>query len=115
VPPVSEGSQIPLGQTDAYEALTEGVHLDHLKPEAYADYVKAGRLVARELALAPGQSALVVNGRVSVLWLLSLFVKFEFLKTRLLVRLRQAISVQRILKRWKIMNAEGGLNLLKWR
>jgi hypothetical protein len=114
VPPVSEGSQIPLGKTDAYEALTEGVHLDHLKPEEYVDYVKAGRLVARELGLAPGQSALVVNGRVSVPWLVSLFFVNFNLKTRLLVRLRQATSVLRILKRWKTMNTKSGSNLLKW-
>ena len=61
MPPASEGSQIPLGKTDAYKALTEGVNVDHLKPEAYADYVKAGRLVARELGLEPGHSALVVH------------------------------------------------------
>ncbi|KIM46645.1 glycosyltransferase family 24 protein [Hebeloma cylindrosporum] len=65
VDPLSEGFQIPLGKKDGYEALMEdGVHLDDLKMEEYVDYVKAGRLVARELGLAPGQSALVVNGRV---------------------------------------------------
>jgi len=74
VPPVSEGSQIPLGKTDAYEALTGGVHLDHFKAEEYVDFMKAGRLVARELGLAPGQSALVVNGRVSVPWLACIFI-----------------------------------------
>lgn len=113
VPPVSEGSQIPLGKTDAYEALTEGVHLDHLKLEEYVDYVKAGRLVARELGLVPGQSALVVNGRVSVPWLFLCFLLISSLKTRLLVRLRQVTSVLRILKRWKTMNTKSGLNLLK--
>ena len=32
----------------------------------YDDYVKSARRVARELGVQPGQSALVVNGRVSV-------------------------------------------------
>jgi UDP-glucose:glycoprotein glucosyltransferase len=114
VPPLPEGSQIPLGKTDAYEALTESVHLDHLKLEEYVDYVKAGRLVARELGLAPGQSALVVNGRVSAPWSLTRFISINLnLKTRSLVRLRQATSVLRILRRWKIMNTESGWNLLK--
>jgi UDP-glucose:glycoprotein glucosyltransferase len=73
---MSEGSQVPLGKTDAYKALTDGVNVDHLQLEGYVDYVKAGRLLARELGLAPGQSALVVNGRVSAPELLIYFVHF---------------------------------------
>jgi len=79
VPPTSEGSQIPLGKRDAYKLLTEGVNVHQLKPEEYADYVKAGRLVARELGLAPGQSALVVNGRVSALETSTCLCFFSFL------------------------------------
>ncbi|KAJ7608670.1 UDP-glucose:glycoprotein glucosyltransferase-domain-containing protein [Roridomyces roridus] len=58
----SEGSQIPLTKGD--DDLTDGVGLAGYSAEDYDKFVKSSRLVARELQLAPGQQALVVNGRV---------------------------------------------------
>ncbi|KAF8155695.1 UDP-glucose:glycoprotein glucosyltransferase-domain-containing protein [Crassisporium funariophilum] len=56
-----EGStQTPLTQAEALAASIG----DDVKPEKYADFVKASRLVARELGILPGQSALLVNGRI---------------------------------------------------
>ncbi|KAJ7078310.1 glycosyltransferase family 24 protein [Mycena belliarum] len=56
----SDGPQIPL----AAEDLTDGVGLSGYSAEEYAVFVKSSRLVARELQLAPGAQAVVVNGRV---------------------------------------------------
>ncbi|KAJ3505081.1 hypothetical protein NLJ89_g7601 [Agrocybe chaxingu] len=59
-----DGPQIPVGKKTAFEILTDGVDLKDIKLEEYADYVKQSRLVSRALQILPGQSALVVNGRV---------------------------------------------------
>ncbi|KAJ7813688.1 glycosyltransferase family 24 protein [Mycena olivaceomarginata] len=63
-PPVasggSDGTQIPLKMED----LTDGVGIAGYSAEEYEAYVRSSRLVARELQLAPGAQALVVNGRV---------------------------------------------------
>uniref|UniRef100_A0A8H8CJL8 Glycosyltransferase family 24 protein n=1 Tax=Psilocybe cubensis TaxID=181762 RepID=A0A8H8CJL8_PSICU len=60
----TEGTQIPIKKYNAFEELTGGVSLGSIMEEEYIDYVKTSRLVSRELHLLPGQSALVVNGRV---------------------------------------------------
>lgn len=58
--------QIPITKDEAFAKLTEGVSLDGIAPEGYVDYVRASRLVVRDLQFSPGQLALVMNGRVSV-------------------------------------------------
>ncbi|KAF9530297.1 UDP-glucose:glycoprotein glucosyltransferase-domain-containing protein [Crepidotus variabilis] len=58
-----DGSQVPLATT-SFESLTEGVSLEGIEQLEYNDYVKQCGLVARELGIAPGQKALIVNGRV---------------------------------------------------
>ncbi|PPQ88795.1 hypothetical protein CVT25_010481 [Psilocybe cyanescens] len=60
----TEGMQIPIKKYGAFEELTGGVVLGDIMEEEYVDYVKTSRLVSRELHIHPGQSALVVNGRV---------------------------------------------------
>jgi len=64
VSPPSDGPQIPLSKDDD-DDLTGGVGLSGYSAEEYDRFVRSSRLVARELQLAPGQQALVVNGRVS--------------------------------------------------
>ncbi|KAJ7136717.1 glycosyltransferase family 24 protein [Mycena epipterygia] len=56
----SDGTQIPLSKDD----LTDGVGISGYSAEDYARFVKSSRLVARDLQLAPGEQALIVNGRV---------------------------------------------------
>ncbi|KAJ7342428.1 glycosyltransferase family 24 protein [Mycena albidolilacea] len=59
-PAGGDGTQIPLKMED----LTDGVGIAGYSAEEYETYVRSSRLVARELQLAPGAQALVVNGRV---------------------------------------------------
>ncbi|KAG6833463.1 hypothetical protein H0H87_006830 [Tephrocybe sp. NHM501043] len=56
--------QTILSQDEMVRELTEGVKKADFNPIYYADYVKASRLVAREIGVAPGKQALLVNGRV---------------------------------------------------
>ena len=56
----SEGSE-----GDNFVELTDGVALSNIPPEVYEDYGKSCHLVARQLNILPGESALIVNGRVS--------------------------------------------------
>ncbi|KAJ7513036.1 glycosyltransferase family 24 protein [Mycena galericulata] len=58
----SDGHQIPL--VKEREDLTDGVGLSGYSAEEYDKFVRSSRLVVRQLQLAPGQQALVVNGRV---------------------------------------------------
>jgi UDP-glucose:glycoprotein glucosyltransferase len=58
--------QIPITKDEAFAKFTNGVKLDDVAPEEYIDYVRASRLVVRDLQFSPGQSGLVVNGRVSL-------------------------------------------------
>jgi UDP-glucose:glycoprotein glucosyltransferase len=51
-------------QQELVDKLTMGVKITGLSE----GYLHASRLVARELGLAPGQTALLVNGRVSLVW-----------------------------------------------
>lgn len=60
-----EGTQIPLGQEDAFKSLSGGISVGGILSEEYDEYVKKSRLVVRTLQLAPGELALIVNGRVS--------------------------------------------------
>jgi UDP-glucose:glycoprotein glucosyltransferase len=57
----SDGTQIPLKMED----LTDRVGIAGYSAEEYEAFVRSRRLVARELRLAPGAQALVVNGRAS--------------------------------------------------
>ena len=56
--------QIPMTKDEAFAKFTEGM-LDDVTPEEYLDYVRASRLVVRNLRFLPGQLGLVLNGRVS--------------------------------------------------
>jgi hypothetical protein len=58
----AQASQIHLSsQQELIDKLTGGVKITGLNQE----YVRASRLVARELGVQPGQEVLLVNGRVS--------------------------------------------------
>ena len=57
--------QIPITKDEAFAEFTKGVLLDDIAPEEYVDYVRASRLVVRDLQFSPGQLGLVMNGRVS--------------------------------------------------
>ncbi|KAJ6562664.1 glycosyltransferase family 24 protein [Mycena capillaripes] len=57
----SDGPQIPLSKD---EDLTDGVGLSGYSSEDYNRFVHSSRLVARDLQLAPGDQALVINGRI---------------------------------------------------
>ena len=59
--------QVPITKDEAFAKLTEGVTLEDVTPEEYVDFVRASRLVVRDLQLLPGQLGLVMNGRVSLL------------------------------------------------
>jgi UDP-glucose:glycoprotein glucosyltransferase len=59
--------QIPMTKDEAFAMFTKGVMLDDFAPEEYVDYVRASRLVVRDLQFSPGQLGLVMNGRVSLL------------------------------------------------
>ena len=64
----SDGEQqVPITKDEAFAKLTEGVMLDDVTPEEYFDFVRASRLVARDLQFLPGQLGLIMNGRVSLL------------------------------------------------
>ncbi|KAJ7651981.1 glycosyltransferase family 24 protein [Mycena polygramma] len=56
----SDGSQIPLSTDD----LTEGVGISGYSSANYDEFVRSSRLIVRDLQLAPGHQALIVNGRV---------------------------------------------------
>jgi UDP-glucose:glycoprotein glucosyltransferase len=58
--------QIPITKDEAFAKFTEGVKLDDVAPQEYVDYVRASRLVVRDLQISPGELGLVMNGRVSV-------------------------------------------------
>ncbi|KAG6918623.1 hypothetical protein DXG01_013034 [Tephrocybe rancida] len=60
----STEAQTLLSQDEVIRALTEGVKVADFNPIYYADYVQASRMVVREIGVAPGQQALLVNGRV---------------------------------------------------
>ena len=69
----------------------------------YDDYVKSTRRVVRELGVQPGQSALVVNGRVRVLALYRIYALLMLACWgRLLVHLKREIhSTQLISSLWR--------------
>ena len=78
----------------------------------YDDYVKSTRRVARELGVRPGQSALVVNGRVRVLalyWIYALLM--HGCCGSWLVHLRREIhSTQLISTLWKNTSSRNAQN-----
>ena len=59
--------QIPITKEEAFVKFTEGVMLDDIAPEEYVDYIRACRILVRDLQFSPGQLGLVMNGRVSLL------------------------------------------------
>jgi UDP-glucose:glycoprotein glucosyltransferase len=64
----SDDAQVRLTREDATSKLTGGVAVSNFEFESYVKYVKACRLVSRELQLTPGQQGLIVNGRVSTIF-----------------------------------------------
>ena len=83
--------------------LTGDVEPAEYEALAYDEYVKSTRRVARELGVQPGQSALVVNGRVRVLALYRIYALLMLVCCgSLLVHLRRQIhSTQLISSLWK--------------
>jgi UDP-glucose:glycoprotein glucosyltransferase len=72
----SESPQVVLLQEGILQDLAGGVAIGDFSVAAYARYVKSSRLVARELQLSPGEQALIVNGRVGVLFTCSREVRY---------------------------------------
>lgn len=64
-PPSQNIKQIPLQDNALFKTFTEGVALADIQPELYIDYLKSSRLLSRALKVAPGETAFLVNGRVS--------------------------------------------------
>ncbi|KAF8989563.1 UDP-glucose:glycoprotein glucosyltransferase-domain-containing protein, partial [Cyathus striatus] len=62
--PQGDGSQAALSEQEAYLQLTGGVQPKEFDEGNYDSYVKACRLLLREVKVEAGQVALVVNGRV---------------------------------------------------
>ncbi|PPQ69221.1 hypothetical protein CVT24_000018 [Panaeolus cyanescens] len=59
-----DGAQAPLSVDNAVKALTGGQGIAGIAKEEYHDFVRNGRLLARRLKVAPGESVLSVNGRI---------------------------------------------------
>ena len=68
-PPIENESQTVLTQESVIEKLTNGNSVKGDTRKGYHDYVISSSLVAREIGLRPGQQALIVNGRVSLIYL----------------------------------------------
>ncbi|RDB27081.1 UDP-glucose:glycoprotein glucosyltransferase [Hypsizygus marmoreus] len=63
--PAKDGPQAVLSsKEDIWHALTGGVKVADFDTNRYANYVRASRLVARDVGIAPGELGLMVNGRV---------------------------------------------------
>ncbi|KAF8069177.1 glycosyltransferase family 24 protein [Lyophyllum atratum] len=60
----SDGAQAVLPHDELLRTMTGTDNVVDFDETRYAEYVKASRLVAREIEIAPGQQALLVNGRV---------------------------------------------------
>jgi len=63
----ADGPQIILSQDEALRGLTGDIKISELDADRYAEYVKACRLTAREVGVAPGGQAILANGRVRLL------------------------------------------------
>jgi UDP-glucose:glycoprotein glucosyltransferase len=61
----SPSAQAILSRDAALGEITGGVKLHEVDAEEYSKFTSSSRLVARKLGLSPGQTALLVNGRVS--------------------------------------------------
>jgi hypothetical protein len=107
--------QILISKDEAFTKFTEGVMLDDVAPEDYIDYVRASRLVVRDLQLSPGQLGLIMNGRVSVSvekqCLAQVSQRFP-IYLRLWDPSTQVNSVLQILKLWRTMNIGDALSPL---
>jgi UDP-glucose:glycoprotein glucosyltransferase len=60
-----EQSQKVLSQQATLEELMGGVSIDNVEVSTYEWYAEASRRVVQQLGLAPGQQAVLLNGRVS--------------------------------------------------
>jgi hypothetical protein len=99
-----DGTQIPLKMED----LTDGVGIAGYSAEEYEAYVRSSRLVARELQLAPGAQALVVNGRVSAAGPRCCNASANERLGRSSGPLTQGTLVRWISRRWRAMSCGGG-------
>lgn len=63
----AEGPQIILSQDETLRGLTGSLKISELDADRYTEYVKACRLTAREVGVAPGVQAILANGRVRLL------------------------------------------------
>lgn len=68
-----EDSQTVLSQEQALHQITGGTKLSDLSSKVHADYIRATRLILRELSINGGDQAVILNGRVSA------FSSFEYL------------------------------------
>lgn len=61
-----DGEQIVISKErdEALRSLTGGVKVAAFDANRYVEYVKASRLLARDVQIAPGDQALLANGRV---------------------------------------------------
>lgn len=78
----------PSMERESQTVLTQGSMIDKLTKDdgskgdtkkGYRDYVVSSSLVARDIGLRPGQQALIVNGRVSLIFTRRLKYVFKFL------------------------------------
>lgn len=60
-----DGPQIIVSGEESLQELAKGIPLNEMDMNAYDHFVKSSRLVVRELQIAPGKQALLINGRVS--------------------------------------------------
>jgi len=62
---LKNGVPSPVGPRDISKALHLPLH--QVQPQDYLQFCMSGQLLAREVSLRPGQTALIVNGRVCLL------------------------------------------------
>ncbi|KAG5636220.1 hypothetical protein H0H81_008754 [Sphagnurus paluster] len=60
----TDEGQKPLSQEDLVQTLTGGVKVADFSAEGYANYVRASRLVARDIQISSGEQGLLINGRL---------------------------------------------------
>ncbi|KAF9051644.1 glycosyltransferase family 24 protein [Panaeolus papilionaceus] len=59
-----DAAQVPLSSDDAVKILTGGLKIADIPKEEYYDYIHNALMLARRLKVTPGESILIVNGRI---------------------------------------------------
>ena len=95
---------------ERFEDLTDGISINNLDPDAYTAYVKASRLLLRDLQIASGELAVLVNGRVSCVLPSKSLHHFLTHSRRSLVPSKRENSLQQIFALWRVMNTANGQN-----